>query len=64
MNVTLTRVNSQWYEISTEQHEAGWIVRAISDGWVVVERNDDSSFGTLVGSGATMNEAIDKWLGA
>lgn len=62
MNITLKRINSQWYEISTEQHEGGWIVRAISDGWVVVERTDDSSFGTMVASGASMNEAIDKWL--
>jgi hypothetical protein len=62
MNVTLKMVNSQWYEMNSDDERGGWIVRAISDGWIVVERNPDSSFGTMVASGASMNEAIDNFL--
>ena len=61
MNVTLARINSQWYEINTDAPHGGWVAKAINGGWVVVERHPNSTFGVTVGSGASLDEAIENW---
>lgn len=58
MNVTLTRVNSSFYEIN----DGAFVANHISGGWVIVERNQGSAFGNFVASGASLDAVIENWL--
>jgi hypothetical protein len=58
MNVTITRTNSQWYEIN----DGAFVAKAVSGGWVIVKRIDGSALGELAASGSSLDAAIENWL--
>jgi hypothetical protein len=58
MDIILTRINSQWYDINNGR----FIVRKMQQNWVVVEQSTEEPFSIIISRGASMDAALDNWL--